>query len=82
MYLCGCCIQRCHERLANSRQSLLERFRWNVESSSDLVGSARTTVIRDLVIDEWKAFKQENNQRLKNDADRDLVICVLFSDKL
>lgn len=71
-------MQRCHERLANSRQSLLERFRWNVESSSDLVGSARTTVIRDLVIDEWKAFKQENNQELATDADPDLVICFIL----
>jgi len=59
--------------LANSRQSLLERFRWNTESSSDLVGSARTTVIRDLVIDEFKAFKQENNQKLKTSTDPDLV---------
>ena len=72
------CVQRCKERLANSRQSLLERFRWNVESSSDLVGSARTTVIRDLVVNEWKAFKQENSQQLRRDDDPALVVCFMF----
>jgi len=46
---------------------LLERFRWNVDSSLDQDGSARTTAIRDLVINEWKAFKQENYQQLKVD---------------
>jgi len=61
-------VQRCRERLASSRQSLLERFRWNIDPSSDHVGSARTTAIRDLVINEWKAFKQENCQQLASDA--------------
>ena len=72
------CVQRCKERLANSRQSLLERFRWNIESSSDVVGSARTTAIRDLVINEWKAFKQENSQQFRRDTDPALVICFML----
>ena len=74
-------MQRCLERLANSRQSLLERFRWNVNSSSDLVGSARTQ-IHDLVVNEWKAFKQENNQQLRTDADPALVMCFILRNIL
>ena len=74
-------MQRCRERLATSRQSLLDRFRWNVESSSDQMGSARTTVIRDLVINEWKVFKQENSQQLRTDgaAHVNILCSVLFA---
>ena len=72
-----CHVQRCHERLANNRQSLLERFRWNIASSSDDVGSARTTAIRDLVVSEWQAFKQDNSQQLRTDAAH--VIYFMFT---
>jgi len=75
---CIFCMQRCHERLANSRQSLLERFRWKTDSYSDHAGSARTMAIRDLVTSEWKAFKQEYRQQLATTAAADVnYFCML-----
>lgn len=59
--LCYGFIQRCHERLVNSRQALLEKFRY-FDPSESSSGSSRTVAIQDLVRNEWRAFTQDINK--------------------
>jgi len=68
--------KRCQERLASSRQNLLDRFRWK-EAAAE-AGSARTTAIRDIVLNEWKSFTADNGTQtgLSDDGENDEIDCV------
>jgi hypothetical protein len=69
--------KRCQERLASSRQSLLDRFRWK-DSLEPETGSARTTTIRDIVLSEWKSFTADNKKQQHTDTDSECeeIDCV------
>lgn len=54
-------FQRCVARLKKSRDTFLERFRGTNKSESSCDGSS-TSMVRDLMIEEWKQLSHEHKQ--------------------